>query len=175
MLDLKPSATLEAGTLFVRTDEERSVAPQQIHDANTSATAQFFAPGLTEHEEGLINSYWSLIKEVDFPHIFAASTRPAPWVQELYDVGTGRITDDHVSRMFDALEDAIYSDIDGLDVTLALIDVRRLASDFIVGIPRALFPIRDHLFNWQAFVLKGWSELSRRHGSDVQELLQGLL
>ena len=99
----------------------------------------------------------------------------AQWIQDLYKTGLGEVSDDHIVGLFDALENAIYSDLEGLDAALATVDLKRLAPEFIVGIPRALFPLREDLFNWGNFVLKAWIELSSRRGLDVRELLQGLL
>jgi hypothetical protein len=97
------------------------------------------------------------------------------WVSRLYEASRTEVSDDDIIGMFNALENAIYRDIDGLDSALAMIDTKRLAPEFVVGIPRALFPLRDHLFNWRPFVLKAWSDLSSRKNLDVCELLQGLL
>lgn len=99
----------------------------------------------------------------------------ASWVSRLYESSRVEVTDEHILFMFDSLEVAIYSDIDGLDFSLQTIELRRLAPEFIVGIPRALSPVREYLPSWRKFVLKAWRELSSRPGLDVTELLQGLL
>jgi hypothetical protein len=188
MLDFQRSSdALAAGAVLVKLDERRTVAPLPLVEVNSSSEGRFLASSLTNQDEGGIQSCWRRVSEFSRRStgadirknliIISDSTEigVSPWVEELYDASRGQVSDDHIVRMFNALETAVYSDIDGLDVNLAVIDLKRLAPDFIVGIPRALYPLRDHLFNWHPFVLKAWAELSRRHGASVRELLQGLL
>jgi hypothetical protein len=96
------------------------------------------------------------------------------WVQDLYNWSLGPVSDEQIVGLFDALENAIYSDLRGVDPALAAMDLGRLAPEFIVGIPRALFPLREQLSEWNRFVTNARIELSRRD-LDVRELLQGLL
>lgn len=96
------------------------------------------------------------------------------WVAAMYYASLSSVEDDDILAMFDALEEAIYTDINGLDRDLSRIDVHRLAPEFVVGIPRALFPLNDRLFNWRPYVLRAWCTLAKRK-LDVNELLQGLL
>ena len=98
-----------------------------------------------------------------------------PWVANMYAASQGTVTQEQIIGMFDALEAAIYFNFKDLDATLDVIYVTLLAPEFIVGIPRALFPLRYELLNWKPFLTRAWMELSSRSNLDVQELLQGLL
>lgn len=96
------------------------------------------------------------------------------WLSVLYDASRSGVLDDHIIGMFDALEDSIYSDFQGLNHALVAADVDRLAPEFAVGIPRALFPLRDQMTSWQPFLMRSLASLARR-GYDVHELFQGLI
>lgn len=96
------------------------------------------------------------------------------WVSAMYDASLGPVEDDDILAMFDALEEAIYTDLGGLNLDLSQIEVHRLAPEFLVGVPRALFPLNDRLSNWQPYVLRAWRTLAKRK-LDANELLQGLL
>lgn len=102
------------------------------------------------------------------------ATCPA-WVDAMYRVSHDDVEDAHIIDMFDAIEHAVYDDRDALNATLHNIEIDRLAPEFVVGIPRALFPMRDHLSNWSLFVSRAEQSLASRNGVDARELLQGLL
>jgi hypothetical protein len=182
---------LVANTILINVSEQYSVAPPLLTEG--------FSPGgphsidqvlpftsLFDANEGAVQFYWRRVRESSLHtrddlvgrlalDAIDADVLPPTWVSALYDASLRSVSDDDIVAMFDALEIAIYGDIDRLDAALAMIDTKRLAPDFVVGIPRALFPLRDHLFNWRPFVLRAWSDLASRTGLDVRELLQGLL
>ncbi|MFV3073156.1 hypothetical protein [Niveispirillum fermenti] len=117
---------------------------------------------------------WSF-NDVSFSSALGSyNTKVPAWVSAMYDASLQSVEDEDILAMFDALEEAIYTDLAKLDRELAYIDVHRLAPEFIVGIPRALFPLNGHLLNWQPYVKRAWFALANRK-LDVSELLQGLL
>jgi hypothetical protein len=179
---------LSATAILVKMAAERAVLPRRMASEHHGIYVgqMLFTPLMFESSEGTMQSCWRRIG-LDSRHgtggAFGGAFRDAlaghsgdpDWVRDMYVASRGAISDEHIVSMFDAIEVAVYGDLDSLDATLGSIDLRRLAPEFIVGIPRALFPLKEHLFNWRSFVLKGWTELSARPGLDVRELLQGLL
>jgi hypothetical protein len=55
-----------------------------------------------------------------------------------------------------------------------MVDLDRLAPEFAVGIPRALYPLRDRMANWRPFVDRARASFLMR-GLDAREPLQGLV
>jgi hypothetical protein len=179
---------LAANAVLVEMSKQNAVAPAPVvEDASISVRDGGYPmpPTLfgSESSEGTIYSCW-LARGISSPPsvmgwLMRSATSIEPpiphWVRSLYEASLGEVSDQHIIGMFDALERAIYTDMDGLDTSLAMINTRLLAPEFVVGIPRALFPLRDHLFNWRPFVLRAWNDLSSRRNLDVRELLQGLL
>jgi hypothetical protein len=183
---------LAAAAILVKMSRDGAVAPGRIVDDGSGGHhSTYFGPMipasfLIEWNEGSMQSCWRRVRggarhatdgfvERLGQSMLSTDLSNPQWTQDLYNLGLGPVSDDNIVGMFDALEKAIYSDLDGLDAALAKMDLKRLAPEFIVGIPRALFPLREHLFNWSNLVLKAWIELSSRRGLDVSELLQGLL
>jgi hypothetical protein len=183
-----------ASAILVRRSRQVEVAPCGIFDDGSLSGGRHsnsFGPMVPdsfpiESNEGSIQSCWRRVRgeathatdgfvERLLHGALSTEVSNLQWVQVLYNASRAEISDDQIVGMFDALENVIYTDIEGLDVGLATMDLKRLAPEFIVGIPRALFPLREHLFNWSIFVRKAWVELSSRRGLDVRELLQGLL
>ena len=100
--------------------------------------------------------------------------KPNPrWIVRMYAEGVHRASSQSVVAMFDALESEFGADLKALDADLAAADMTKLAPEFLVGVPRGLFPLRGHLANWRPWVENAKRELARR-GLDVAELLQGL-
>jgi hypothetical protein len=195
MLDISRQIdALAATAILVKMAGDGVVAPARIPNDGFSQEGRhgiesgpaLLTNFLVESDEGSMQSCWlrvfdasrqlpdALVSGLQRGGFWADIWTPS-WVQGLYDASRAEITDDHIIEMFDALEKAIYGDLNGLDTTLAVVDMKRLAPEFIVGISRGLFPLKDHLFNWRPFVLRAWNELSSRNGLDVRELLQGLL
>lgn len=186
---------ISAGTFLVNEAAYAGIMSEwQDEDASGDSEAPAAHSGMSavtafnffEQNEGT-TSVWRRSVDLQFGSLFtvivnafSSIATPVPtslptWVQNLYDASKHQIQDDQIIEMFDALENAIYSDKVALNETLAFIEIDRLVPEFAVGIPRALYPLRDHLPSWQPFVLRAWTSLSRRHGLDVRELLQGLL
>jgi len=106
----------------------------------------------------------------------AASTKVLSygWVRELYQASEQGVVDNDIIKMFDLIEEEVYKDREALNASLLTIDIDMLAPDFVVGIPRALYPLRGHLANWRGFVVKAKQSLSRK-GLGAERLLHGLL
>jgi hypothetical protein len=193
MLEIaRRTEALAAAAILVKMSREGTVAPGRIVDDGSGGQhSTYFGPMLPasfliDWNEGSMQSCWRRVRgdarhatdgfvERRLQSKLSTEVSNPQWIQDLYKTGLGEVSDDHIVGLFDALENAIYSDLDGLDAALATVDLKRLAPEFLVGIPRALFPLREDLFNWGNFVLKAWIELSSRRGLDVRELLQGLL
>lgn len=183
--DAIASPTLLANTSVSASVSRAPLSGTRSVEMNRATETIVITPALMDVDEGASLAFWRKVPQNShaLPDAFATTTRMRSsmlyvplesWVKTLYDDSRGKVTQNQIVRLFDALEVAIYSDVDRLDTTIGMIEVRRLAPEFMVGIPRALFPLKDHLFNWRPFVLKVWNELSRRN-LDVRELLQGLL
>ncbi len=189
---LKQADALAANAILIKMSGKGAIAPAHLRTESSTELGYngtemdtMFALSTFEADESGKRSLWGRRADpslrgsqtqLDYwPQVFADIRPSTSWVADLYRASRGAVTDEQIIGLFDALEGAIYSDFDGLDAALGGVDVKRLAPEFIVGIPRALFPLRDHLFNWRPFVMRAWTELSLRPRSEVNELLQGLL